>query len=111
MSSSAGYTALTPETTTFPPRYITAPVPDESEAIQRHTINETNFPVSETVSDAVLKYWSGLRGFVDNNAGLLLVALAQLFFAFVNVSIKVLKETDNPIATLQVRPGQGSQMS
>ncbi|KZV77770.1 DUF6-domain-containing protein [Peniophora sp. CONT] len=101
MATRAGYTALTPETTTFPPRYTPAPDSDTSEAIRLPTTS-SSLSASITTSNAIRIYRDGLLSFVDNNAGLLLVALAQLFFAFVNVSIKVLKEIDTPIATLQV---------
>ena len=105
MAARSGYTALTPETTTtFPPRYAPAHVLDGSEAIQPwHTTTNFGFPASFARSDVLRRYWNELRGFVDNNAGLLLVALAQLFFAFVNVSIKVLKEADENLTTFQVR--------
>ncbi|KZV77765.1 DUF6-domain-containing protein [Peniophora sp. CONT] len=102
MAARAGYTALTPETTVFPPRYIPAPV---SEAIQPLAFTKSsNYFTSATSSagDALHRYWDKFRGFVDNNAGLLLVALAQLFFAFVNVSVKVLKEIDVPMPTLEL---------
>ena len=103
MAARAGYTALTPETTVFPPRFIPAP---GSEAIQPATATATNSSSHasfiDTFCDVLHGYWTRLRGFVDNNAGLLLVALAQLFFAFVNVSVKVLKEIDIPMPTLEV---------
>ena len=108
MAARAGYTALTPETTiTFPPRYTSAPAPIQNspEAAWRNTADKLNFIPSITVRDALHRGLEQLHGFVDNNAGLLLVALAQLFFAFVNVSIKVLKEIDSRIATFQVRMG------
>ncbi|KAI0030026.1 drug/metabolite transporter superfamily, partial [Vararia minispora EC-137] len=43
-----------------------------------------------------------LRDFVDNNAGLLLVALAQFFLALVNVAVKELNVIDNPVPTLEL---------
>lgn len=101
MATRAGYTASTPDATTFPPRYI--PIPDDGSEATRLPVTRFSFPASIATSDTASRYLDGLRVFVDNNAGLLLVALAQLFFAFVNVSIKVLKEIDTPIATLQVR--------
>lgn len=110
MAARAGYTALTPETTTFPPRYIPAPVPPaDSEAIQPaaapNVKTRAHYPTSATTAarTAFQRYWDRFQGFVDNNAGLLLVALAQLFFAFVNVSVKVLKDVDVPMPTLEVR--------
>ena len=101
MAARAGYTALTPETTVFPPRFIPAP---GSEAIQPAATTNSSYHASfvDTFRDVLHGYWMRLRGFVDNNAGLLLVALAQLFFAFVNVSGKVLKEIDIPMPTLEV---------
>ncbi|VDB84597.1 unnamed protein product [Peniophora sp. CBMAI 1063] len=102
MAARAGYTALTPETTVFPPRWVPAPV---SEAIQPPfdtTISGSFVSTKGSLHDALHAYWDKLRGFVDNNAGLLLVALAQLFFAFVNVSVKVLKEIDVPMPTLEL---------
>jgi hypothetical protein len=48
-------------------------------------------------------FWTALKDFVDNNAGLLLVALAQFFFALVNVSVKKLNSIDPPVPTLEVR--------
>ncbi|VDC01248.1 unnamed protein product [Peniophora sp. CBMAI 1063] len=98
MATRAGYTALTPETTAFPPRYVE----DDSEAIQRHATSKSSLSAAVTGSGAYRRYANAFQGLVDLNAGLLLVALAQLCFAFVNVSIKVLKDTDTPIATLQV---------
>lgn len=103
MAARAGYTALTPETTVFPPTYIRAPVgSDLSEAIQLPTTTFHRPSAFETIRGAVQGYWDRLREFVDNNAGLLLVALAQLFFSFVNVSVKVLKDIDVPMPTLEV---------
>lgn len=44
----------------------------------------------------------GMRRFLDNNAGLLLVALSQAFFAVMNTSVKVLNSLDTPVSTLQL---------
>jgi hypothetical protein len=44
-----------------------------------------------------------VREFVRSNAGLLLIALSQAFFAFMNVSVKVLNGLDPPVAALEVR--------
>lgn len=103
MAARAGYTALTPETTVFPPRFIPTPVSEAIEPVYTTTTQPGYFAsTSHAIRDTLLNYWDKLRDFVDNNAGLLLVALAQLFFAFVNVSVKVLKEIDVPMPTLEV---------
>ncbi|TFK51573.1 hypothetical protein OE88DRAFT_1659679 [Heliocybe sulcata] len=40
--------------------------------------------------------------FVENNSGLLLIASAQLFFALMNVAVKVLNSLDEPVPTLEL---------
>ena len=40
--------------------------------------------------------------FLDNNAGLLLVAASQFFFAAMGISVKWLNNLDNPVPTLEV---------
>lgn len=42
------------------------------------------------------------NGLVKNNVGLLLVASAQAFFAFMGVAVKILHKIDPPVSTLQV---------
>ena len=44
-----------------------------------------------------------VKEFGRRNAGLLLIALAQAFFAFMNVSVKLLNELDPPVPPLEVR--------
>lgn len=44
-----------------------------------------------------------VREFRHRNAGLLLIALAQAFFAFMNVSVKLLNDLDPPVPPLEVR--------
>ncbi|KAH7906304.1 hypothetical protein BJ138DRAFT_1183191 [Hygrophoropsis aurantiaca] len=39
--------------------------------------------------------------FCDANAGMLLIMSAQLFFAFMNLSVKILNSLDEPVPTLE----------
>lgn len=41
--------------------------------------------------------------FVHNNAGLLMVAAAQVFASLMNTSVKILHGIDPPVSTLEVR--------
>ena len=45
---------------------------------------------------------SALPSFLDDNAGLLLVAASQLFASAMNLSVKVLNSLDEPVPTLEV---------
>ncbi len=46
---------------------------------------------------------SALSSFVDDNAGLLLVAASQFFFSAMNVLVKLLTSLDEPVPMLEVR--------
>ncbi|KAA1470827.1 DUF6-domain-containing protein [Dentipellis sp. KUC8613] len=100
----SAYTALTPEITTFPPvghlTFIPAP---ESPAASRSSSAEA---LVETFPQKCLARWRagvrGVRDFVENNAGLLLVASAQLFFSLMNVAVKALNNLDKPVPTLEL---------
>lgn len=48
------------------------------------------------------KWRSALSSFFDDNAGLLLVVGAQVFFSAMNLSVKVLNSLDEPVPTLEV---------
>lgn len=45
---------------------------------------------------------SSLETIFEDNAGILLIMVAQLFFALVNVAVKTLNGIDPPVDTLQV---------
>lgn len=42
--------------------------------------------------------------YIASNSGFLLIALSQVFFAFMNVSVKILNRSDTPVSPLQVSP-------
>ena len=48
------------------------------------------------------KWRSALSSFFNDNAGLLLVMGAQVFFSAMNLSVKVLNSLDEPVPTLEV---------
>lgn len=45
---------------------------------------------------------SAVSSFLDDNAGLLLVAASQLFASAMSLSVKVLNSLDEPVPTLEV---------
>jgi hypothetical protein len=51
----------------------------------------------------VVQGTTSMRSFVADNAGLLLVALSQFFFALMNVMVKKLNALDPPVPPLEVR--------
>lgn len=47
--------------------------------------------------------WRKTKLLVQRNAGLLLVAASQIFFALMNVTVKALNSMDPPVSALEVR--------
>ena|ERR1700761_9536872 len=49
------------------------------------------------------RIWDNARSLYHDNVGLLLIILSQLFFAFMNLFVKLLTGLENPVDALQVR--------
>lgn len=69
-----------------------APVPDAQTPPVAHAEPE------------MARWWhgKGLRELYENNIGMLLIALAQLFFTFMNICVKILNDMEKPVPTLEV---------
>ena len=63
--------------------------------------NETSplLPSKHTPRRTIFAWW---KSFFDDNLGLLLVAASQFFFSGMNVSVKWLNSSDEPVPTLEV---------
>ncbi|KAF9530674.1 hypothetical protein CPB83DRAFT_834045 [Crepidotus variabilis] len=105
-SRNTTYTALTPEYSAFEnlpvPRGL-EPIDEEQEDV------EAEGRVSYSGEEPTTKrnWFRDLRkriwvDFIEKNAGLLLVAVAQAFFSFMNVAVKMLNRLDPPVSALQL---------
>ncbi len=71
-----------------------ASIPDEASPLlqPKHTPRRT-----------ISEWWNSARSsFFDDNLGLLLVAASQFFFSAMNMSVKWLNSSDEPVPTLEV---------
>jgi hypothetical protein len=63
-------------------------------------------PRGQVTEQNLSRRWHTARlsvsGFIDRNAGLLLVAASQFFFSAMNVCVKWLNTMDEPVPTLEV---------
>lgn len=93
MPSRNVYTSLTPDYADF-----AVPTPEALPSPSR--------PSTPNLPELEQSKWnlavSGVKGFVANNAGLLLVAASQGFFSLMNVAVKKLNSIDPPVPTLEV---------
>lgn len=72
---------------------------------QSHAASEQTEHGQENMGQKHLWYskHQTVKTFIKGNAGLLLVMLAQLFFAVMDASVKQLHSLDEPVPTLEVR--------
>ncbi|EIN06921.1 DUF6-domain-containing protein [Punctularia strigosozonata HHB-11173 SS5] len=118
-SSRAGYVKATPSTPHFPislePLASSADDVGDEDDIQSWTPHSGTNHRSKLDWTNLLERWRTfhpprrishcidvVREFVEDNAGLLLVALSQLFFALMNVMVKKLNALDPPVPPLEL---------
>ena len=84
-------------------------IPSENAAIP-NDLNESTPLISRVLRDDIVlqESWNQkatrkTRDIVKRNIGLLLIAVAQLFFSSMNVAVKNLNSLDPPVSTMQVR--------
>jgi hypothetical protein len=98
-------TVPTPDRATFTSTNYDDPLPSQSAA------GALSQPVSTPLNEEDLQLgigptptlWGRFKAGVKTNAGLLLVAASQAFFALMNVAVKKLNGIDPPVTALQVR--------
>jgi|SRR6266404_3150472 len=95
---SASQSAFFPPDPEFPAggEGANASMPDASETspLLRH---------KQTPRRNISEWWKSSRSsFFEDNLGLLLVAASQFFFSAMNVSVKWLNSSDEPVPTLEV---------
>jgi hypothetical protein len=73
------------------------PVPDEASPLLHP--EDSQEPLRNTNTSG---RWLSAEAFLDNNAGLLLVAASQFFFSAMGISVKWLNSLDKPVPTLEV---------
>lgn len=76
------------------------PIPDEASPLL-HGTRDSQEPQRNT-SGRWFSTKLSTSSFLDNNAGLLLVAASQFFFSAMGISVKWLNSLDKPVPTLEV---------
>ena len=93
---------------------MSAYVPSKNAALPTSSVlNESAPLISRVLRDApddivLQESWNEkaarkTRDIVKKNTGLLLIAVAQIFFSSMNVAVKKLNSLDPPVSTMQVR--------
>lgn len=99
LCSDAAYSRLN-EDDGEPPAHTLIPPPVTTRAWRRSSLSGIDL---DELRDQSTYFLCAIQGFVRSNAGLLLIMLAQLFFACMNVSVKLLNSLDPPVPALEVR--------
>jgi len=108
MSAAKGFTVYSPDTSDFnipsPARERVAFIPAPEVSI-RHSKRSgwyDSYKRMVRCPRALRPLVSRWARFVGENSGLLLIASAQLFFALMNVAVKMLNSLDEPVPTLEL---------